>query len=79
MKAVTVSNDMTRYIRDVIVAIRTHEAVYGGLTARAALDLEAIMKYVLPCIYLFCFLLLLLTNEANSWRMYNVTGRRLRN
>ncbi|KAF9147210.1 hypothetical protein BG015_011182, partial [Linnemannia schmuckeri] len=43
MKAVTVSNDMTRYIRDVIVAIRTHEAVYGGLTARAALDLEAIM------------------------------------
>ncbi|KAF9333557.1 hypothetical protein BGZ91_011200 [Linnemannia elongata] len=44
MKAVTVSNDMTRYIRDVIVAIRTHEAVYGGLTARAALDLEAIMK-----------------------------------
>ncbi|KAF9903709.1 hypothetical protein EC991_003436 [Linnemannia zychae] len=44
MKVVTVSNDMTRYIRDVIVAIRTHEAVYGGLTARAALDLEAIMK-----------------------------------
>ncbi|KAF9123660.1 hypothetical protein BGW39_008804 [Mortierella sp. 14UC] len=44
MKAVTVSNDMTRYIRDVIVAIRTHEAVYGGLTTRAALDLEAIIK-----------------------------------
>ncbi|KAG0295585.1 hypothetical protein BGZ97_004798, partial [Linnemannia gamsii] len=44
MKVVTVSNDMTRYIRDVIVAIRTHEAVFGGLTARAALDLEAIMK-----------------------------------
>ncbi|KAF9290572.1 hypothetical protein BGZ68_006682 [Mortierella alpina] len=44
MKAVTVSNDMTRYIRDVIVAVRTHEAVHGGLTARAALDLEAIMK-----------------------------------
>ncbi|KAK3842590.1 MAG: hypothetical protein J3R72DRAFT_442685 [Linnemannia gamsii] len=44
MKVVTVSNDMTRYIRDVIVAIRTHEAVYGGLTARAALDLEAIIK-----------------------------------
>ncbi|KAG0196348.1 hypothetical protein BGX28_010263 [Mortierella sp. GBA30] len=44
MKAVTVSNDMTRYIRDVTVGIRTHEAVHGGLTARAALDLEAIMK-----------------------------------
>ncbi|GJJ67849.1 hypothetical protein EMPS_00195 [Entomortierella parvispora] len=44
MKTVTVANDMTRYIRDVIVAIRTHEAVHGGLTARAALDLEAIMK-----------------------------------
>ncbi|KAF9426155.1 hypothetical protein BGZ94_006863 [Podila epigama] len=44
MKAVTVSNDMTRYIRDVIVAVRTHEAVHGGLTSRAALDLELIMK-----------------------------------
>ncbi|KAG0249892.1 hypothetical protein BG011_008844 [Mortierella polycephala] len=44
MKAVTVSNDMMRYIRDVIVGIRTHEAVHGGLTARAALDLEAIIK-----------------------------------
>jgi hypothetical protein len=55
MKVVTVSNDMTRYIRDVIVAIRTHEAVFGGLTARAALDLEAIMKYDL-----FSLLLLLL-------------------
>ncbi|KAF9574733.1 hypothetical protein EC968_005738 [Mortierella alpina] len=44
MRAVTVSNDMMRYIRDVIVAVRTHEAVHGGLTARAALDLEAIMK-----------------------------------
>ncbi|CAO3565212.1 unnamed protein product [Mortierella alpina] len=44
MRGVTVSNDMTRYIRDVIVAVRTHEAVHGGLTARAALDLEAIMK-----------------------------------
>ncbi|KAG0049619.1 hypothetical protein BGZ83_005544 [Gryganskiella cystojenkinii] len=44
MKTVTVSTDMMRYIRDVIVAVRTHEAVHGGLTARAALDLEAIMK-----------------------------------
>ncbi|KAF9361113.1 hypothetical protein BGX26_005742 [Mortierella sp. AD094] len=44
MKVVTVSNDMMRYIRDVIVAVRTHEAVHGGLTARAALDLEAIIK-----------------------------------
>lgn len=44
MKAVTVSNDMMRYIRDVIVGVRTHEAVHGGLTARAALDLELIMK-----------------------------------
>ncbi|KAI1315266.1 hypothetical protein EDD11_001047 [Mortierella claussenii] len=44
MKAVTISNDMRRYIRDVVVAIRTHEAVQGGLTPRAALDLEAILK-----------------------------------
>ncbi|KAG0039607.1 hypothetical protein BGZ82_007465 [Podila clonocystis] len=44
MKAVTVSNDMMRYIRDVIVGVRTHEAVHGGLTARTALDLELIMK-----------------------------------
>lgn len=44
MKAVTVSNDMMRYIRDVIVGVRTHEAVHGGLTARAALDLELIIR-----------------------------------
>ncbi|KAF9580879.1 hypothetical protein BGW38_002295 [Lunasporangiospora selenospora] len=44
MRSVTVSNDMVRYIRDVIVGVRTHEAVHGGLTARAALDLEIIMK-----------------------------------
>ncbi|KAG0368672.1 hypothetical protein BC939DRAFT_452484 [Gamsiella multidivaricata] len=44
MKAVTISNDMMRYIRDVIVGVRTHEAVQGGLTARAALDLEAIIR-----------------------------------
>ncbi|KAF9108555.1 hypothetical protein BGX27_008290 [Mortierella sp. AM989] len=44
MKVVTVSNDMMRYIRDVIVGVRTHEAVHGGLTARAALDLETIIK-----------------------------------
>ncbi|KAF9922042.1 hypothetical protein FBU30_007884 [Linnemannia zychae] len=44
MKVVTVSNDMTRYIRDVVVAVRTHEAVFGGLTSRAAVDLETIMK-----------------------------------
>ncbi|KAI8596394.1 hypothetical protein EDD21DRAFT_388380 [Dissophora ornata] len=44
MKTVTVSNDMRRYIRDVIVGIRTHEAIQGGLTSRAALDLEAIIK-----------------------------------
>ncbi|KAG0309201.1 hypothetical protein BGZ98_004501 [Dissophora globulifera] len=44
MKVVTVSNDMMRYIRDVIVGVRTHEAVHGGLTSRAALDLEIIMR-----------------------------------
>ncbi|KAK3809958.1 MAG: hypothetical protein J3Q66DRAFT_61554 [Benniella sp.] len=44
MKVVTVSNDMMRYIRDIIVGVRTHEAVHGGLTPRAALDLEAILK-----------------------------------
>ncbi|ORZ28116.1 hypothetical protein BCR41DRAFT_391584 [Lobosporangium transversale] len=44
MKMVVISNDMMRYIRDVIVGVRTHEAVHGGLTARAALDLEAILR-----------------------------------
>ncbi|KAF9946506.1 hypothetical protein BGZ65_009643 [Modicella reniformis] len=44
MKLVTISNDMMRYVRDVIVGIRMHEAVHGGLTGRAALDLEAILK-----------------------------------
>lgn len=51
MKAVTVSNDMMRYIRDVVVGIRTHEAVHGGLTARAALDLEVILKALAAIFY----------------------------
>ncbi|KAF9962483.1 hypothetical protein BGZ72_004852 [Mortierella alpina] len=81
MKAITVSNDMTRYIRDVIVAVRTHEAVHGGLTARAALDLEAIMK-TLAAIFQTTFvtpdLLTIAAEKVFSHRLQLKSSRRQR-
>ncbi|KAF9434069.1 hypothetical protein BGZ76_008631 [Entomortierella beljakovae] len=79
VKVVTVSSDMMRYIRDVIVAVRTHEAVHGGLTARAALDLEAIMK-TLAAIFQTTFvtpdLLLIAAEKVFSHRIELKSTRR---
>ncbi|KAG0238896.1 hypothetical protein BGW42_000057 [Actinomortierella wolfii] len=44
MRRVTISNDMMRYIRDVVVGIRTHVEVDGGLTPRASQDLITVVK-----------------------------------
>ncbi|CAG8534336.1 2895_t:CDS:2 [Acaulospora morrowiae] len=44
MDQVTVHNDMQRYIRDVVVGLRTHRLVKGGLTARASSDFVTLVK-----------------------------------
>ncbi|KAF9202247.1 hypothetical protein BGZ49_007571 [Haplosporangium sp. Z 27] len=79
MKVVTVSNDMMRYIRDVIVGVRTHEAVHGGLTSRAALDLEIIMK-TLAAVFQTTFvtpdLLLIAAEKVFSHRLELKSTRR---
>ncbi|KAI8148713.1 hypothetical protein BJV82DRAFT_506151 [Fennellomyces sp. T-0311] len=41
---VHINIDITRYIRDIVVGIRTHPLVQGGLTARASQDLVAVTK-----------------------------------
>lgn len=43
---VHVDIDITRYIRDIVVGLRTHPLVRGGLTARASQDLVSVTKYV---------------------------------
>ncbi|KAI8969947.1 hypothetical protein BDF20DRAFT_826413, partial [Mycotypha africana] len=41
---VHVSIDINRYIRDIVVGIRTHPLVKGGLTARCSQDLVIVLK-----------------------------------
>ncbi|CEP19665.1 hypothetical protein [Parasitella parasitica] len=41
---VHVNIDITRYVRDIVVGIRTHPKVKGGLTARCSQDLVAVTK-----------------------------------
>ncbi|KAG2233802.1 hypothetical protein BDF21DRAFT_432563 [Thamnidium elegans] len=41
---VHVNIDITRYIRDIVVGIRTHPRVKGGLTARCSQDLVTVTK-----------------------------------
>ncbi|KAI7887919.1 uncharacterized protein EV154DRAFT_595007 [Mucor mucedo] len=41
---VHVNIDITRYIRDIVVGIRTHPRVKGGLTARCSQDLVIVTK-----------------------------------
>jgi MoxR-like ATPase len=50
MDNVTIHNDMHRYMRDVVVGIRTHRLVKGGLTARASSELVTLVK-VLAAIF----------------------------
>nr|CAG8472133.1 13182_t:CDS:2 [Entrophospora candida] len=59
---VIIHNDMERYIRDVVVGIRTHRLVKGGVTARSYLDFMTLIKalaailqhhYVTPKLVLF--------------------------
>lgn len=44
---VHVNIDITRYVRDIVVGIRTHPRVKGGLTARCSQDLVTVTKYVI--------------------------------
>ena len=39
---VYISIDITRYIRDIVVGIRTHPRVKGGITARCSQDLVTV-------------------------------------
>lgn len=41
---VFINIDITRYIRDIVVGVRTHPLVQGGLTARASQDLIKVTR-----------------------------------
>jgi hypothetical protein len=41
---VHINIDITRYIRDIVVGVRTHPLVSGGLTARTSQDLVTVTK-----------------------------------
>ncbi|KAI7880371.1 hypothetical protein K492DRAFT_130188 [Lichtheimia hyalospora FSU 10163] len=41
---VFINIDITRYIRDIVVGVRTHPLVQGGLTARASQDLVKVTR-----------------------------------
>lgn len=41
---VHVNIDITRYVRDIVVGIRTHPRVKGGITARCSQDLVTVTK-----------------------------------
>ncbi|KAI8973915.1 hypothetical protein BDB01DRAFT_808087 [Pilobolus umbonatus] len=43
-KSIYVNIDVTRYVRDIVVGIRTHPRVKGGLTARCSKDLITVTK-----------------------------------
>ncbi|CAG8566851.1 13308_t:CDS:2 [Cetraspora pellucida] len=62
MDNVSVQNDMQRYMRDIVVGLRTHRIVKRGITARASTDLVTFVKalaavfqrnYVTPELVLF--------------------------
>ncbi|CAG8627581.1 2638_t:CDS:2, partial [Dentiscutata erythropus] len=44
MDNVSVHNDMQRYMRDIVVGLRTHRVVNRGITARASTDLVTLVK-----------------------------------
>ncbi|CAG8589450.1 19269_t:CDS:2, partial [Racocetra fulgida] len=44
MDNVSVHNDMQRYMRDIVVGLRTHRIVKRGITARASTDLVTFVK-----------------------------------
>ncbi|CAG8793198.1 41693_t:CDS:2 [Gigaspora margarita] len=44
MDNVSVHNDMQRYMRDIVVGLRTHRVVKRGITARASTDLVILVK-----------------------------------
>ncbi|ORE04614.1 hypothetical protein BCV72DRAFT_210942, partial [Rhizopus microsporus var. microsporus] len=43
-KKVHVHIDISRYVRDIVVGIRTHPRVKGGITARSSQDLVTVIK-----------------------------------
>ncbi|CAG8518949.1 12075_t:CDS:2 [Ambispora gerdemannii] len=44
IEKVFIHNDMQRYIRDVVIGVRTHRIVKGGITARTSSDLVTLVK-----------------------------------
>ncbi|KAK9455404.1 hypothetical protein V1511DRAFT_500355 [Dipodascopsis uninucleata] len=45
---VSISSDVRRYIHDIIVHLRMHRAVRGGVSARASKDFETLIKSLCP-------------------------------
>ncbi|KAF9975518.1 hypothetical protein BGZ73_000822 [Actinomortierella ambigua] len=72
MRRVVVSNDMMRYIRDIVVGIRTHAEVDGGLTPRASQDLVTVVKTlaaIFQTSYITPDLLMIATEKVMSHRL----------
>ncbi|KAI8069351.1 hypothetical protein BC940DRAFT_297540 [Gongronella butleri] len=72
-KSIYVHIDVTRYIRDIIVGLRTHPRVTGGLTARTSEDLVRVTK-LMAAIFQRTFL----TPELVAVAVEKVVGHRLR-
>jgi len=45
---VCISTEIRRYLRDIVVFLRMHRAVRGGVTAQATVDFELLVRYLFP-------------------------------
>lgn len=46
--SVTISADVRRYMHDIMVFLRMHRAIRGGISARASKDFELLLKCLCP-------------------------------
>ncbi|KAI7857460.1 hypothetical protein BDC45DRAFT_435762 [Circinella umbellata] len=72
---VYVNIDITRYIRDIVVGIRTHPLIQGGLTARASQEFVLVTKYV--AVFFFFFYLVYSKVDNIMYMMVNYGSRAL--
>lgn len=48
--AVMITAEVKRYLQNIIVFLRLHRAVAGGISARATKHFDLLVKWVLPCL-----------------------------
>lgn len=47
-KAITITIDVKRYIQDIIVFLRMHRAMGGGMTTQSTRHMDLLVKYDVP-------------------------------